>query len=139
MRRIERFLLALVLCMCVLPTRAYANVEDYETALMNPEELYQYEYVPDVQKKENESSIKALPSDATTVDYIKLLADRFNTVTWGSTDRPLHNFLTFFFGNSPNMVAMFVTPAICMCFMWWGLRKTYRMYVKVFRGGKLGL
>lgn len=136
-------LLVLAVALAV-PTRAWANVEDYETALMTPEQLYQYEYVPDIEVRENAPVVRALPDNATTVDYVNDTLDQFNKVQLGSSYQDYLGMLRALLGNSgggPTLTIMrtVMTTAIGVCFLWWGVRKAVRIVMVSARKGKASL
>lgn len=144
-RWLGRTLIVLAVALAV-PSRAWANVEDHETALMTPEQLYQYEYVPDVEVRESTPVVRALPEDATTTDYINETVNSFNSVPVSSQNSSytLLNTLRWLvgsFGSSQGdaMRNMIIVPAIGVCFLWWGVRKAVRIVMASARKGKASL
>lgn len=139
-------MLALVLVVFICPSVALANVEDYETALMTPEQLYQYEYEPDVKEVESTPVVRALPDEATTVDYVNSTLDSFNSVKVGSANMSWIDAVRAVLGNSASgsthsgqLRALYIIPAIGICFMWWGVRKSIKVINKAWRKGKASL
>lgn len=144
-RWIGRVLLVLAVALAV-PSRAWANVEDYETALMTPEQLYQYEYVPEVEVRESTPVVRALPDDADTTDWINDTVNSFNVVPLGSSRMSMQQWLAAFLGVSSSgsthsgiLRAMYIVPAVGIVFMWWGVRKVVRIVMASARKGKTSL
>lgn len=141
---VRPFLVALLL-MISLPMKAWANVEDYETALMTPEQLYQYEYEP-VILEEEEFTVRAPAAEveeATTLDSIVQVAERAQRVNYNNTTVSLISatrqvFTSAQSGTGYQTTALVITAA-GMCFLWWGVRKAVRIVMASARKGKASL
>lgn len=139
-------MLAVVFALLCLPCSAWAAVEDHETALMSPEQLYQYEYVPDLNEVESVPVVRAVPDDATTVDWVNNTLDSFNGLQYASGNNKvlLVEGLRRFFGNSGNAGSLaqrneLILPAIGIVFMWWGVRKAIRVLFAALKNRRMSV
>lgn len=137
-----------LLCCLLVPSNAFAAVEDYETALMNPEQLYQYEYEPEYVEDNTVRSAPVLDENATTVDWVNSTFDSFNTVNLdtGSSiaKRDLLTSVRVFtgttsFGGFTGMKEYVVMIPVGIVFLYWGVRKSVRMIMKALRKGGASL
>lgn len=129
-----------MLCCLIVPSNAFAAVEDYETALMNPEQLYQYEYEPVYVEDNSVRSAPVLDENATTIDWVNSTVDSFNSVKVGSANMNFLDAVRAVLGNSSSgsthsgqLRALYLVPAVGMVFLYWGVRKAIRMLFAAFR------
>lgn len=139
-------MLAVMFTMLCLPCSAWAAVEDHETALMSPEQLYQYEYVPEVMEVESAPVVRALPEDATATDYVNDTLDSFNVVPMGASGSPtslLNSVRTLLgvtaSGLSGSFRSMLLLVAVGIVFMWWGVRKVIRVLFAAFKNRRISV
>lgn len=115
-----------LLCCLLVPSNVYAAVEDYETALMNPEQLYQYEYEPNVMSNDEIRAGSVTDADRTILDCIGDVIIKVDHVG-STTSRGLWLVIREY-------VLMNVVPiAILLVFFWWGVRKAVKVLFAAFR------
>lgn len=158
MERIRAFVCGFLLVLGVLfcPSVAYASdgflgglqdltgTRDLEQQSGGYEERYLEGYEPELREVETAPS-RALPEDATTVDYVNSTVDEFNSIRWGgsnSTPVTLLGSLRNFWGAGSNsyslaMREILVITPIGLVFMWWGVRKVKNMIMNGFRKGRI--
>lgn len=126
----------LTILLFVTPTVAFASVEDYETALMNPEQLYDYEYQPVYVV--NEPLRVELDNESTTVDYVNSTLDSINVNPWiNSAYHDMLGFIIQFFymsGTPASRRYMVIVAAVGICFLYWGVRKVKQILWSAFKG-----
>lgn len=103
-----------------------------EQVIVTPEKDFNESYEP-VLYEENQNSVRALPEDATTIDYVNNTIDSFNRVQWGQSQTLLGSIRVLFI--SVNNAIGWITASIALVFMWWGVRKTIRMLMSAWRKG----
>lgn len=148
------WLLALGLLFC--PSVAYASdgffggLEDLTgTREVDGETDYENDYVesyvPELREVDY-GPVRALPEDATTVDYVNDTLDSFNQLSWSGfgSSRSLLRSLQIFLGNGTTgsygiMRDLIVLPAIGVVFLWWGVRKAIRVVMTSWKKGKASL
>lgn len=127
-----------LLCCMLAPSNAFAAVEDYETALMNPEQLYQYEYEPVYVEDNTVRSAPVLGQDASTVDWVNNTLDAFNSVPWYSSTRyDLFTSVKTLLGGNANYQALVLAVPIGIIFLYWSVRKGVRMLVTAWKKGRM--
>lgn len=104
---------------------------------VTPEQDYNESYVPQ-EVILNSPTVRELPEDATTVDYVNNTVNAFNGNSWsGATGGLLGDVRTFLL--NPTMQGNFLIPAVSLVFVWWGVRKTKSIIWTAFRTGRLNL
>lgn len=118
-----------------------AGTRQVETEQRGYEESYQEEYSPELREVEGTPD-RALPEEATTVDYVNDTVNRFNQVNYGSQTRSWLSMIIMLLGGNGaqlgvNMKEALLLPAVGIVFMWWGVRKAKSIVMNGFRKGKI--
>lgn len=112
--------------------------EQYENTDVSYERDFNESYEP-VLIENTAPVVRALPNDATAVDYVNNTVDSFNSIPFETSYHlTLLNTAQWFMGmfTGPNQ-AIFMIPAIGIVFLWWGVRKAIRMIMASFRKGRM--
>lgn len=119
------------------------GLREVETQQIGYEQEFQEGYEPELREVDNKP-VRALPEDASTVDYVNDTVDRFNKVKYASGSRDLLTMIVMTLGGNSQglglaMKVSLIAVSIGLVFMWWGIRKSKNMIMTAFRKGKASL